>query len=86
MVSMTASSAFIPRLAISYAWEAFLDAANADHAASATAENVASIDLSGLVQAVDFDHYFFFPVNVPPARPPMSIVPFIVVGLSIVHL
>ena len=37
-------------------------------------------------QAIDFDHYFFFPVNVPPARPPMSIVPFIEVGLSIVAL
>ena len=37
-------------------------------------------------QAIDFDHYFFFPVNVPPARPAMSMVPFIVVGLSIVAL
>ena len=37
-------------------------------------------------QAIDFDHYFFFPVNVPPARPAMSIVPFIDVGLSMVAL
>jgi len=37
-------------------------------------------------QAIDFDHYFFFPVNVPPASPAMSIVPFIEVALSIVAL
>src|SRR5262249_8516586 len=35
-------------------------------------------------QAIDFDHYFFFPVKVPPASPPMSIVPFIDAGPSTV--